>query len=124
MSLSSNYILTACFQYRKSYFSLPKSFMNLDKSVSHNINSSHHFFLLLPVCFTLLQVKCRVQNIRSTGKFGKAAWLTKYDIVISTTAKIKTAIAPMNKSLVDDGVNSFQGPRKNCFSGHCALFPP
>lgn len=40
-----HYNLMPCFQSRKReiYFPIPRSFMNLGKSVSHDINGSCHF---------------------------------------------------------------------------------
>lgn len=50
-----HYNLMLCFQYRKIYVLIPRTFMNLGKSVSHDINSScnfSYFFLFATLFYT------------------------------------------------------------------------
>lgn len=49
----------------------------------------------------------KYETERKNENLTKVAWLTKYYNLMSTSTKIKIAIVPMDKSLVDDGVSSF-----------------
>lgn len=50
-------------------------------------------------CLLYLQVKHWVWNSGSNENLEKVAWLTNYYIIMSTIAKIKIAMAPMNQAL-------------------------
>lgn len=78
--------------------------MNLGKSVSHYIKSSCHFsyFFLFAILTPFTKYETgRIENLE------KVSWLKKYYNLMFTSIRIKIAVVPMNKSLVDYGFNSF-----------------